>query len=456
MKTVCVIMLMALSVGAVQSSGQEQSATVGPPDRLPPAEQPEPAQSHLPSDALNKHLPSWLRLSGELRLRAADIAGDFFKAHANDSYLLTRLRLNLQIRTTSWMNFYFQAQDAHGIGASTTASLPPLQQDTMDLRLGYVEFGDPDKQAFRVRIGRQELSFGEERLIGPANWLNTPRSFDAASATFHINSVCLDAFTASVVKIHDGQFNESVPGNYISGIYSSLSKLVPKAVVEPYLFWRRQSGLLTERSTPGISNFGTAGVRWSGTLASSTDYDVEMAKQAGILGSDTIDAWAGHWLVGYTLAHTRYTPRIFAEYNYASGDGNPHDGQRHTFDQLFPSGHDLYGLTDQVGWKNIRHVRTGAEVKPKDDWTISTKYSAYWLTDAHDALCNAASIVVVNSANGESTYVGQEVDIVSSFKYKSGPVLSFGIGHLFPGTVLQVNGRGNGYTYPYASMLYAF
>ena len=99
------------------------------------------------------------------------------------------------------MSFNFQAQDAHVIGATRTGSLPPLQQDTFDLRLGYVEFGQENKYPLRVRIGRQELAFGEERLIGPANWLNTPRSFDGLSGTFRITGFKLDAFAASVVTI---------------------------------------------------------------------------------------------------------------------------------------------------------------------------------------------------------------------------------------------------------------
>jgi hypothetical protein len=110
-----------------------------------------------------------------------------------------------------------------------------------------------------------------------------------------------------------------------------------------------------------------------------------------------------------------------------------------------------------VGWKNIRHLRTGIEVKPRVNWTVSSKYSSYWLADSHDALYNAASLVVAKSPTGRAgVYVGQELDLVSSFKYKAGPVLSGGFGHLFPGTFLKATTPGSGYSYPYASLLYAF
>jgi hypothetical protein len=453
------ILVVALSILVSRAAGQQISPLVSGAGDSPATKQPDsaPAAPNPPSDELNSHLPSWVQFSGEARLRGAGILGDFYKPDSDDSYMLTRLRLNMQIKPTSWMRFYFQGQDAHVFGATQTSSLPPLQQDTMDLRLGYVEFGNADSKPARLRIGRQELAFGDERLLGPADWLNTPRSFDAISTTFRIASVRLDAFVGSVVKIHDGQFNENTPGNYISGLYSAFAKLIPQAAVEPYFFWRRQSGLTTETHHIGVSNFGTYGFRWTGKAPSNIDYNVEMAKQAGVLGSDTISAWAGHWLLGYTLAQQRSKPRLTFEYNYASGDHNASDGKRGTFDQLFPSAHNLYGLTDQVGWKNIRHVRTGIEIKPRMNLTVSSKYSAYWLADPHDALYNAASIVVAKSPLGTAgDYVGQELDLIASFKYRKGPILSSGFGHLFPGSFLKATTAGRGYSYPYASVVYPF
>lgn len=417
----------------------------------PPADPPA-----SPSDELNAHLPSWLRFSGEVRLRGVGIFGDFFSPDSTDYYLLTRLRLNMQIRAASWMNFYFQGQDAHLIGQTHTASLPTLQRDTMDLRLGYIELGNPDSKPISVRVGRQELAFGEERLIGPANWLNTPRSFDAISGTFRISGVRVDVFSGSLVKIHDGQFNEATPGNYISGLYTGFSQLIPQATVEPYFFWRRQSGASADGIT-GVSNFGTLGFRWMGKTPFNNDYDVEVAKQAGVLGPDTVDAWAGHWLLGHTLAGKKLTPRFFAEFNYASGNHNTTDRRIGTFDQLFPSAHDLYGLTDQVGWKNIQHVRTGMEIKPRTNWTVSTRYNSYWLADPHDALYNAASTIVAKSPTGNAgVFVGQELDFISSYKFKHGVILSGGFGHLFPGTFLQATTPGKSYSFPYAALQYAF
>ena len=88
-----------------------------------------------------------------------------------------------------------------------------------------------------------------------------------------------------------------------------------------------------------------------------------MALQSGSLGDDSIGAWAGHWQMRESLPG-QGAIKLTAEYNFASGDENPTDGSRGTFDQLYPTGHDKYGLADQVGWRNIHHLRAGVEFSP--------------------------------------------------------------------------------------------
>jgi ABC-type nitrate/sulfonate/bicarbonate transport system ATPase subunit len=113
------------------------------------------------------------------------------------------------------------------------------------------------------------------------------------------------------------------------------------------------------------------GFRWAGKVVTNIDYNIEMAKQLGSLGSDDVVAWAGHWALGYTLAGLPAVPRVVAEYNYASGDADPFDQERGTFDVLYPTPHDKYGLADQVGWKNIHALRSGIEFKPTSKLSTS-------------------------------------------------------------------------------------
>jgi hypothetical protein len=415
-----------------------------------------PPVTSFPSDRLNKELPKWLSFGGELRTRIEGFAGGAFKPNNDDSYLLTRVRLNMKVQPANWLKFFFQAQDAHVFWKNQNPAAPPYQ-NIFDLRQGYVEVGGIENMVAGVRLGRQELAFGDERLIGNTNWTNTARSFDGLRGTFHRGVYRLDVFAVSVVKLHDGQFDENTPGNNLYGAYVGLDKLIPKASVQPYFFWRRQSGLLTETGTQGVSDFGTLGVRWVGKLPAGFDYGMEMAKQSGSLGSDTISAWAGHWMVGHTFAAARFTPRIMTEYNYASGDHNGKDGIRGTFDQLYPTAHDKYGLTDQVGWKNIEHLRGGVEFQLQKKWSATAKYSSWWLADPHDALYNTSSSVVARVLSGVAgRFVGQGIDFVTSYKPLRPMEISGGVGHIFPGTFLKNATPGRAYTFPYVSLAYFF
>lgn len=370
----------------------------------------QPAQQFVPSDELNVRLPHWLKFSGEYRARFEGFENGAFKDNNDDAYYLSRLRINLTIQPASWLKFVAQGQDARVFGKNQKPYVAPYQ-DTMNLRLGYVELRNPEVDSISARVGRQELNFGDQRLVGSLNWTNTARSFDAARITVRHQGYRLDVFAASVVNLQNNEFEHHTQGNNLHGLYGGIEKLVPQAVIEPYVFWRLSHGVVSETGKIGKLDTKTAGIRWAGKLPVNFDYNVEMAYQTGMQSTDDVKAWAGHWQTGYTFVRTHWKPRLIAEYNYASGDGNGKDGNRHTFDQLYPTGHDKYGLADQVGWRNIHDLRTGVEFKPRAKWQVSGIFHDWWLADAHDALYAANSAAVAKVATGTAgRHVGEELD----------------------------------------------
>ena len=306
-----------------------------------------PAQQAPLSNEWNRYLPAWLQLGGEYRARLEGYAGGGFKNDNSDDYLLSRLRLNLNIQPEDWFQIRLQAQDARALWKTLPA---PPYQDTMDLRMAYLELGNAEKKGIALRAGRQEINFGDQRLVGSSNYTNNARTFDAVRLTLRHGGYRLDTFASTVVQAVDGEFDRPfrTRADNLYGLYGGMERLVPKAVLEPYVLWRVTRNLKTEAGKPGNRDFKTYGLRWVGKLPLHFDYNTEMAAQAGSLGADRIRAWAGHWQFGYTRAAAAWKPRLVAEYNFASGDKNPHDGTRGTFDQLYPTAHDKYGLADQV------------------------------------------------------------------------------------------------------------
>src|SRR4051812_7098328 len=288
-----------------------------------------------PSDVINRQLPDWIQLGGQQRLRFEGGYPGSYPA-GKDYYLLYRTRIDLTVRPLHWLTLFGQGQDAR-IYLEDCASPAPPYKSAWSLRQAYVGLGNLENGRMALRVGRQEINLGDQRLVGSSDWSNASRTFDAVRLRLKSKAYRLDAFSASVViHLADG-FDRHVAGNNIHGLYGGLDRLIPGGTVEPYLLWRVAPVSLSPRSEvgpPGKLNQKTVGVRLNGRWAHGFDYNIEMARQFGSVGQDGISAWAGHWLVGKTFSSIRLKPRWVLEYNYASGDQNRFDGMRGTFDQI--------------------------------------------------------------------------------------------------------------------------
>jgi hypothetical protein len=397
---------------------------------------------------LNNELPSWLRLSGEERARGEGDLGVAFK-NSNDRYLLNRLRLDMRIIPTDWLKFEFQSQDSRAFWREESDK--PPYANTWDLRLAYVELGNLEKYHATFRAGRQELAFGDERLLGNSNWTNVARSFDGYRTTLQDRKFRVDAFAASVVVLNNNGLGEHTPGNYIEGLYGEVANVIPNSTLQPYFLWRRSPGQKLGDGVLGTEDFGTTGVRWVGKLPAGFSYNTEDAIQRGTLSTDRVEAWASHTEIDYQVPVSWPShPKLMAEYNYASGDQNAKDKVHSTFDTLYASGHDKIEFADQVGWRNIEEVRTGPDFKINRKLTASVRYSDLWLANAHDSLYNASGTAVVTRANGSAgRWVGQEFDGTLIYSISKSAQLGAGYGYLLPGTFLETTTPGHSFNYPF-------
>jgi hypothetical protein len=445
-----IVAVLGYSVAVGAQPPTSTPAVAAPPDSGGTIAAPVPP---FPNRA-NDLLPSWLRVRAEFRERFEGFSASGFAAGQDDAYWLSRFRFNMSVTPSRLFAFTVQAQDARVANKTVGPSATPFRAP-LDLRLAFADIGTT-QTTVSVRAGRQELVYGDQRLVGHANWLNAARTFDGAKVTWRTKAVTLDVFGVSVVRILEQSFDTSGNGNRFVGAYATAGTLVPKASVEPFVFWREDHALKNEAGTLADLHQATIGVRWVGQLPARLDYNTEMAGQTGSLGSDTIGAWAGHWQIRESYKGPRAV-RVSAEVNLASGDASPTDGKRGTFDQLYPTGHDKYGLADQIGWRNIRHVRTGVEFAPRKRWTLGAHYHSWWLMDSHDALYNAGGAVVARlPAGATSTHVGQELDAQLSLPLTPQLALSTGVAHIFPGAFLKQTTPGAADTAPFVMATYVF
>jgi hypothetical protein len=411
----------------------------------------------FPIERLNSALPLWVRFGGEYRTRVESADGIGYTT-ANDTYLLSRLRFNVKIQPAKWITFFGETQDSHVFFNQHVPEALPYQ-NSWDIRQAYVQFGKSTEGWADLVVGRQELAFGDERVIGPSEWVNAGRTFDAVRLDVHQAGYKVSLFASSVVIGVDGAMDHHLQGNNLYGIYGTLKDAIPGAALEPYVLWRiaPANAGLPETANRGHLNETTVGVRLAGTLPAAFDYEIEMDRQTGSLGPNSIRAWAGYWSLGRTFRGVAASPRLFVESNYASGTRNPSGHTWGTFDELYPSNHDKLTFADLFGRKNIQQVRAGVEQTIGKNWKIRQTYEDLWLATVHDVLyASSGAISLPANPNATSRHIGQEVDISAQYRLNKGITAGFGFARLFTGRFPKTVSPGKDYPYPFVYLTYDF
>ena len=142
----------------------------------------------------------------------------------------------------------------------------------------------------------------------------------------------------------------------------------------------------------------------------------------------------------------RWAPSLIGEYNFASGDRRQGDNVVNTYDQLYPTNHSIYGITDQVGRRNTKNFRAGVWMRPKKKMVVKTEASSYWLASRYDALYNAGGGVSVAAVPGgaSATHIGNELDLAVEFAPSRYYTVGGQYGHLFAGSFLDRYSPGSG------------
>jgi hypothetical protein len=220
-------------------------------------------------------------------------------------------------------------------------------------------------------------------------------------------------------------------GEKIHGVYASLSSHLPGTVFEPHALYRTRAVAVDDRGLAGHSGIWTAGFRLSGNPRPNWDFDLELDWQFGTYGSSDLKAWRALSLLGYSFREVRLKPRLLAEYSFATGDALPGDGRIGTFDQLYIRAHRLRGIVDQVGDRNSKSLRAGAEIHPHPNWTIAIDQYSFWLANTNDGLYRHSGLLVVPRIPGgaRSAHIGEEIDV--TLEYQPAPHLTIGAGFGF-------------------------
>ena len=417
---------------------------------------PAPYDFHdfAPATYVDAKLPKWINLQADERFRYEGYSNSSLKAQVDDSYILSRFRFEVDLHTPSWFRVTAQVQDARA--GFQNPPIGPPNTVRWDLKLAYAEIGAPDQHWFSLRVGRQIINYNNT-IISNSGWRNQGRSYDAAVLNLNAKREHLGIFAASAVVPQAYGVSPHQEGNNIYGAYGRIDDfLVPHSNLEPFFLWRVQPKEVVEPAaakTTGKENEKALGVRFKAQANKAFDYGGELIYEGGTVGTQSIGAWAAEGGAAYQFLNVAAKPRVFTQYDYASGNSDPATNAKHsTFDTIYPSAHDRFGMTDLFSWQNIEAVRVGTTVEPHRRLSFTVQGLDFWAASALDSIYNTSGSSIVFNKTDHCRHVGAEIDGYSWYELNKHFNLGGGVGYFGGGQFLTNVTTSHSYTYYYFAL----
>jgi hypothetical protein len=458
-----------------------------------------------------------LTIDGEARVRYEYRVGTFFgsnpagnppgtSGHANESAASDRVRIGVGYELTPDVSFYAQVQDARvwgtegncivggaagsGIGAVSATN---CANTGVDLHQGYIQVKNVLTPGLSLKIGRQEIVYGDHRLFGNFNWSQVGNSFDAAKIMWQSEMVDVDLFWARIIDSEvaagcaaatascsgvifatangtTGTTDQDIYGTYVT------LKPLKSWTIEPYYFLLKDSrvgqglttGLITPQAADQARNI--LGTRINGK-AGGLDLTLEADYQFGGINSNAaggagsgitgqhdlhINAEQAAGRIGYTFEAVPMKPRIGFEADYASGDScanGPNvltgcnaalNGHFNTADNLYPTNHFKFGAMDLVGWRNSVVYQFVFDVKPSPVSKFQVNFALDRLAKTADNWYRAGQVAYgVSLPSNQAASLGKEVDISYWHTFKEKFLFEIGYGHFWAGEYLDKSAQQN-------------
>ncbi len=362
------------------------------------------------------------RLDNERNMRGLGLTG------LDDDFGLYRTRIFANAQLTQNLRVYAEFIDAESSWEDyAPRAIEVNRADMLNLFVDGVLYRDSDSM-LTARVGRQELLYGDQRLVSPLDWANTRRTFDGVKFLWARNGWEIDSFWTRPVPVIPDRFDSSDENQQFMGIYGSYRGTAGPP--RDYYVLRQ-----TNTNVGQGFEFNTIGTRQTGEFRGWQTLG-EFAYQFGN-NRDGSDHSAGMATVGTgrKLSDSSAQPTLWFYYDYASGgdDLGAVDGFYHHF----PLGHKYLGFMDFYGRSNIEDFNFTFTWKPAEKLQMLLWYHYFTLATASDT---PYSVVMTpfNPGNAPgSVRLGQEVDLLATWSFHPRQEMQFGYSHFFAGAYYE-------------------
>lgn len=370
-----------------------------------------------------------LDLGGQLRFRYHNEKGMGQQAgftrfeDTQNEFMLSRLRMYGDWRANDLFRVYVEGIYANVLTSNDEYVPRGIDQNFGDLLNLFADVKILDETT--VRIGRQELLYGEQRLISPLDWSNVRRKFDGVNMITKINDARIDLFYTQPVQVFSNEFDEPISDVDFYGSYLTYGGW-EKKTLDLYVL-----ALNNDAGVNGTENFVTYGSRLQGSTENKLLYDFEGMVQSGqyqLTGQD-LSAYAWTTGLGYQASNMCWKPTLWAFYDFASGDGP--GGNYNAFNDLFPLAHKYLGFIDAVKRSNIESANMRLTMNPSNKLNLLFWYYNF---QANEPSSDVPSIGGTPNQDPNAANFGNELDCLATYKVGARSSLVGGYSHFWRGT----------------------
>lgn len=321
-----------------------------------------------------------------------------------------RLRTYLTFEANDKMTLYLTPQAAKTMGGDSNGAETSGSTNHPDLQFFEANVNYKFAESFAMKIGRQEMAYGDHLIIGSLGWANTGRSFDALRFRKSYEKGWTDLFYS---KISDNSTTDSASDDVnLNGVYHSQSFNAYLNPLDLYFIHQRDSKV-TEVEV------NTFGIRIKGEH-NGINYRTENGVQNGASLGD--DAFQTETEVGYVFHKHAFAAQ------YALAGKN--------YRQLYPTAHKFLGIADVLGRRNIE------EIAVKYSYPILTKLNinaSFHKFNRHNTNAPAYRLNGTTSwgNTGDDKHIGNEVDLVANYTTAGNLTFQLGAALFSPGDYMK-------------------
>ncbi len=316
-------------------------------------------------------------------------------APGGKQFVSMRVRFALDAALEKDVRIFLQVQDVRLWGEETN-TLGDFNADNFDLHQGYVDIKSFTEAPVALRVGRQEITLGGERLVGPVGWTQQGRSVDGARLRFNPGWGSLDVLGYQLADRFAATQDQDAQ---LFGAYAVV-EAGGAGDLDLYGFYQKVT------ATADTDQF-TLGARLAGKSGGVT-YRGELSVQSGDRAGEDVSAYMFGGRLGFDAGSRGL---ITLWYDYLSGDTDPDDGDTKVFDTMFATNHKFYGFADlflnipaHTGGQGLQDMALKGSFQVDSDVTLGL--------DVH-------SFRLAKRGALSSAHLGDEIDAMVRYRYST-------------------------------------